>query len=57
MGKVGQLAEALVGLTGLTVSAAQATNINLLCDALDNYDKGYRGVPQITPATSEGSLL
>ena len=37
--KVGQLAEELVGLTGLGVSAAQANRIKALCDALDSYDK------------------
>ena len=37
--KVGKLAEALVELTGLAVSAAQAERIKALCDALDYYDK------------------
>ena len=37
--KVGQLAEELVGLTGIAVSAAQAEKIKALCNALDDYDK------------------
>ena len=37
--KVGRLAEALVGLTGLAVSAVQAKEIKTLCNALDDYDK------------------
>ena len=37
--KVGQLAEELVGLTGLAVSVAQAQRIKALCDALDDFDK------------------
>ena len=37
--KVGQLAEELVGLTGIAVSAAQAERIKALCNALDEYDK------------------
>ena len=39
MDKVGQLAEELVSLTGLGVSAAQARKIKTLCDALDDFDK------------------
>ena len=37
--KVGQLAEALVELTGIAMSAAQVDRIKLLYDALDDYDK------------------
>ena len=37
--KVGQLAEELVSLTGIAVSAAQAEKIKALCNALDEYDK------------------
>ena len=37
--KVGQLAKELVGLTGLSVSVAQAERIKALCDALDDYNK------------------
>ena len=37
--KVGQLAEELVGLTGIAVSTAQAERIKALCNALDDYDK------------------
>ena len=37
--KVGQLAEALVELTGIPMSAAQVDRIKLLYDALDDYDK------------------
>ena len=37
--KVGQLAEELLGLTGLAVSVAQAHRIKALYDALDEYDK------------------
>ena len=36
---MGQLAEALVGLTGLAVSAVQAKEIRAFCNALDDYDK------------------
>ena len=37
--KVGKLAEELVSLTGIAVSAAQAERIKALCNALDEYDK------------------
>ena len=37
--KVGQLAEELVGLTGIAVSAVQAESIKALCNALDDYNK------------------
>ena len=37
--KVGQLAEALVSLTGFAVSAAQAEKIKALCNAPYVYDK------------------
>ena len=37
--KVGQLAEELVSLTGIAMSAAQAEKFNALCNALDEYDK------------------
>ena len=33
------MAEELVGLTGLGVSAAQAEKIKALCNALDDYDR------------------
>lgn len=37
--KVGQLAEALVELTGIALSVVQVNKIKSLCDALDDYDK------------------
>ena len=37
--KVGQLAEELVSLTGIAVSAAQAARIKTLCNAVDEDDK------------------
>jgi len=37
--KVGQLAEMLVGLTGIAVSTAQVTRLKDLYDALDTVDK------------------
>ena len=37
--RVGQLAEELVNLTWIAVSAAQAKRVKVLCNALDEYDK------------------
>ena len=37
--KVGQLAEVLIQLTGIAVSAAQASQIKALYNGLDEYDK------------------